>query len=132
MRIPVLAGVLVVGGALLLATPATSEAGHRASYHARPRGSYSYRSYGYRSYGYRPYAYHSYGYGYRYRPYVNLGFLTYDYDPYYYDPYYAYDYTDPYSSRPAPVYVPRVYYAPRPILGYFHRGRPHVNVRIGF
>jgi hypothetical protein len=129
MRIPVLAGMLVVGGALLLAAPATSEAGRRVSYgvdhHIRSRGSYSYRSYGYRPYAYRSYCY-------RYRPYVSLGFLAYDYDPYYYDPYYAYDYADPYYYRPAPVYVPRVYYAPRPVLGYFHRGRPHVNVRIGF
>jgi hypothetical protein len=130
MRNRVLAGVLAAGVALVMATPAASEAGHCRSsqgrsygrswhgrHYVRPHVSFAYRSYvpyvPYASYGYRPYGY--------YDPYYS--------NPYYSDPYYSYGY-QPYY-RPRPVFVPRVYYGPRPFYrGY--RGRPYVSIRLGF
>jgi hypothetical protein len=136
MRNRVLAGVLAAGVALVVAAPATSEAGHGRFYRRSSYGRSWYRPYvhPYVAFGYRRYVpYASYGY----RPYGYYDHGRYCSDPYssdYYDsdPYYAYDqdYGQPYY-RGRPVFVPRRYYAPRPFYrGY--RGRPFFSIHLGF
>ena len=135
MRNRVLAGVLAAGVALVMATPAESEAGHRRSssrgrsygrswhgrHYVRPHVSFAYRSrVPYVSYGYGSPAYYGYD------PYYSGSYYS---DPYYGDRYYSYGYRPYY--RPRPVFVPRVHYGPRPFYrGY--RGRPHISIRLGF
>jgi hypothetical protein len=130
MRNRVLAGVLAAGVALVMAAPATSEAGHRRSSHGRSHG---------RSWHGRHHVRPHVSFGYRsYVPYVSFGYRSYGYDPYYSDSYYSDPYyRDRYASyayRPyyrRPVFAPRGYYGPRPLYrGY--RGRPHISIRVGF